>query len=861
MLSTLLWLVVGLLAVGLFIARSSVDVSRWLAVAGVVFLLLPMLGLLSWWVAVPVLAVVSVLALLAFLPDLRLRLLTGPVFRALKRGLPSMSDTERVAIEAGTVGWEAELFRGEPDYRHLHDYPKPEWSEKEQAFLDGPVEQLCLMIDDWEITHELDRLPEDLWAFIKENRFLGMIIPEEYGGLGFSHLGHSAVIEKLASRSISVAVTVMVPNSLGPAELLLNYGTQAQRDKYLSRLAIGEEIPCFALTGPEAGSDAGAIPDSGVVCKGEFEGREVLGLRLNWEKRYITLGPVATLLGLAFKAYDPDHLLGEVDELGITCALIPTHTPGVTIGRRHFPLNMAFQNGPNSGKDVFIPLDWVIGGEAGLGDGWRMLMESLGAGRGISLPALSSAGGKQACRMAGAYARVRKQFHLPVGYFEGVEEALARMGGVSYLMDSARTLTTSALDVGERPSVVTAILKYNLTELMRSVVNDAMDIHGGRGICLGPSNYLGRVYQSVPISITVEGANILTRSLIIFGQGALRCHPWLIKEMEAAHAVQPENGLQAFDRAFTAHLAYTTRNFTRAVLFGLSRDSLAEGEPRKVLHPYYRRLTRISSGFAFLADIGLAVLGGQLKRREKLSGRYADALSHMYLSSSVLKRFYDDGELEEDRVLAVWALEFSLARAEAAMADIVAEFPVRTLRRPLRWLMMPWGTRQRGPADSLGHKVARVLLKPSSSRERLTRGIFKSESPTDVAGRVEYALKLTLQAEPIERRLRESGEEPEALESRQQWLDRLQQAEVVSEEEATLLHQAGLAIRNAIMVDDFDKGLESITGSPYLSTALQPAASTATRSPAEDSGSESPNPESSDAIPSDTGDHPHDEAA
>ncbi len=841
MLSSLFWLLLGGLGLALFIARSQPDVSRWLAAAVTVFFLLPVLGLIPFALAAPFLLLTAVFAALAFLPDLRQRLVTRPVFHALKKGLPGMSDTERVAIEAGTVGWEAELFRGAPDYRLLHRYPKPELSADEQAFLDGPVEQLCQMIDDWEITHDLNRLPDELWAFIKEQRFLGMIIPREYGGLGFSHLGHSAVIEKIASRSISVAVTVMVPNSLGPAELLLHYGTQAQRDRYLARLAVGKEIPCFALTGPEAGSDAGSIPDSGVVCKGEFEGREVLGLRLNWEKRYITLGPVATLLGLAFKAYDPDHLLGDKVELGITCALIPTNTPGVSIGRRHFPLNMAFQNGPNQGKDVFIPMEWVIGEQAGLGDGWRMLMESLGAGRGISLPALSSAGGKQAARMTGAYARVRKQFHMPIGFFEGVEEALARIGGLTYLMDSARTLTTSALDEGERPSVVTAILKYNLTELMRGVINDAMDIHGGRGICLGPSNYLGRTYESVPISITVEGANILTRTMIIFGQGALRCHPWLVREMEATRVENEQEGLRAFDEALTGHLAYTTRNFMRALVFGLSRDTLAEGDRQAVLHPYYRKLTRLSSAFSLLADLGLAVLGGKLKRKEKLSGRYADALSHLYLASAVLKRYRDDGELQSDRPLAEWALKFSLAKVEASLLEVIRHFPVAALRLPLRLLLMPWGQTQPAPEDELGHEVARLLLQPSEARERLTDGIFKSDTPTDIAGKVEHALKLTLRSEPIEKRLREPALRPQPLESREQWLSRMQEAGAITTEEAILLAEATRAIREAIMVDDFDAQLNA-AASPGM-TSVTVAAETVP----------SPTP--------DSGGHSHDEAA
>ncbi|NNE63992.1 MAG: acyl-CoA dehydrogenase, partial [Gammaproteobacteria bacterium] len=496
--------------------------------------------------------------------EIRMQYFSAPLLARIKKVLPPMSETERDAIEAGTVWWESELFRGAPDWSRLRSYQKPRLTEEEQAFVDGPVEKLCEMIDDWDITHNLMDLPESIWQFLKDNRFFGMIIPKEYGGLEFSAYGHSAVVTKISARSISVGVTVMVPNSLGPAELLMHYGTKSQKDYYLPRLASGEEIPCFALTGPSAGSDAGAIPDSGIICKGEFEGKEVLGLRLNWEKRYITLGPVATVLGLAFKAYDPEGLLGGEEELGITCALIPTSTKGITIGNRHFPMNSAFQNGPNTGEDVFIPMNYIIGGQDNIGKGWRMLVESLSAGRGISLPAVGVAAGKGCSRTTGAYARIRHQFNTSIGKFEGVEEALARIGGMSYMMDAGRLLTLSALDSGEKPSVVTAILKYYNTEHMRQVINDAMDIHGGRGVCMGPSNYIARSYQSIPVGITVEGANILTRSMIIFGQGAIRCHPYLVKEMESAAMIDQSAGERAFDRALSGHMGYFISNLCRA---------------------------------------------------------------------------------------------------------------------------------------------------------------------------------------------------------------------------------------------------------------------------------------------------------
>ncbi|MFT7674341.1 MAG: acyl-CoA dehydrogenase, partial [Gammaproteobacteria bacterium] len=499
------------------IARQIITYRQVAILAGIFLALFTLWGGFSFW---PGLINWSIyLTLVVFLgnADIRKQRLSRPLLNRVKLLLPPMSETEQDAIEAGTVWWEAELFRGAPDWSKLLGYKPPSLSEQEQAFLDGPVDTLCSMLDDWEITHNQIDLSKEVWEFLKTNRFFGMIVPREYGGLEFSAYAHSEVVMKISARSVSAGVTVMVPNSLGPAELLLHYGTEEQKNHYLPRLANGREIPCFALTGPDAGSDAGSIPDTGIICHGEYQGETVLGLRLNWEKRYITLGPIATVIGLAFKAFDPDQLIGNQRELGITCALVPADTSGVIIGNRHYPMNSAFMNGPNSGKDVFIPMDFIIGGQDNIGKGWRMLVESLSVGRGISLPTQGVSAGKAACRTTGAYARIRKQFNTSIGKFEGVEEALARIGGLSYMMDAGRLLTLGALDNGEKPSVVTAILKYYNTEHMRTVLNDSMDIHGGRGICLGPSNYLGRAYQSIPVGITVEGANILTRTMIIFG--------------------------------------------------------------------------------------------------------------------------------------------------------------------------------------------------------------------------------------------------------------------------------------------------------------------------------------------------------
>ena len=559
-----------LVVIGFLVARQA-NRYLWTGLTAVYLVLWTFFHTPPVWAIVTAWTLFIPVALLLVVTPLRQKLLMRPLLDLYARILPGMSDTERDALEAGTVWWEAELFSGQPDWHHLLGYPATSLTDEEQAFLDGPVDTLCGMINDWEITEELRDLTPDTWAYMKEQGFFGMIIPRQYGGLEFSANAHSLVVMKLASVSISAGVTVMVPNSLGPAKLLLSYGTKEQKNHYLPRLANGTEIPCFALTGPEAGSDAASMPDNGVICRQDFNGEsDVLGIRLNWEKRYITLGPVATLLGLAFHLYDPEHLVGEEDDVGITLALIPTGTPGVEIGRRHFPMDQSFMNGPNRGKDVFIPMDWVIGGQAQLGNGWRMLMNCLSDGRAISLPALSVAAGKKMSRAVGAYAGVRKQFKIPIGRFEGVSEVLARIAGKAYIMNAARSLTCSALDNGEDPSVASAILKYHTTEYMRDVVNDGMDILGGRGICMGPNNFIARGYQALPIGITVEGANILTRNLIIFGQGAIRCHPFLLREMEAV----AQRDVAGFDAALLGHASLAMSNFSRSLIHGLTRGRL-----------------------------------------------------------------------------------------------------------------------------------------------------------------------------------------------------------------------------------------------------------------------------------------------
>jgi acyl-CoA dehydrogenase len=798
----LFWLaVVGLILFVVSRYRLSLPVATF---AGALLLLFSWeLGMLSGIAGSILVLLVLAVSVLFNIRPLRHQFVSLPVLKYVRAVLPPMSTTERDAIDAGTVWWEAELFRGAPNWSILSNYPEAKLTAEEQAFMDGPVETLCSMMDDWEITFELNNLPPNVWQYIKDERFLGMVISKEFGGLGFSAMAHSEVVTKLATRSVTGAVSVMVPNSLGPAELLQHYGTSKQQNHYLPRLAVGQEIPCFALTGPSAGSDAGAMPDYGVVCHGEFEGQQVLGMRVTWEKRYITLGPIATLLGLAFKAYDPDHLMGDQEDLGITCALIPTDTAGVNIGRRHFPLNQAFMNGPNSGDDVFIPMEWVIGGQDMVGQGWKMLMESLSVGRGISLPSNGVASGKAVSRFVGAYSRIRKQFNLPIGKFEGIEEALGRIAGLTYTMDAGRRLTCAALDQGEKPSVVSAILKYYNTENMRLVVNDGMDIIGGKGICMGPGNFLGRAYQAIPVGITVEGANILTRSLIIFGQGAIRCHPWLMAEINAASLPNKQEALESFDEALMGHIGYAIQNGARSLFHGLTKGYFAsspiDGENAK----YYRRLARMSAAYSFLADFAMLFLGGGMKRKEMLSGRFADGLMHMYMASAVLKRFEDTGRPAADQPLLEWSVRHALFETQVALDQILRNFPNTPIGLVLRGIVFPLGRRYRTPNDSLTQACARILLSESEARDRLTAGVYISDDPEDVTGCLEFALKAVVAAKDAERKLKTAKRTmPYGLDY-QTWLTQLTTENVITTEDAELLLTASIATKRVIDVDDF----------------------------------------------------------
>ena len=713
-------------------------------------------------VIIPLLTVVAVaVAVLIGVRPVRRALISRPIFGTYKKILPQMSDTEREALEAGTVWWDGELFRGNPDWNKMLAYPVPKLTAAEQSFMDNEVEEACRLVDDWKVSHETQDMTPEAWKYVKDNGFLGMIIPKRYGGLEFSAYAHSQVVTKLSTRSSALSVSVMVPNSLGPAELLLHYGTDEQKNHYLPRLAKGLDIPAFALTSPWAGSDAASIPDVGIVCKGMWQGKEVLGMRVTWDKRYITLGPVCTILGLAFHLYDPDGLLGSKKHIGITCALVPRDTPGADMSRRHFPLNAMFMNGPTRGKDVFMPLDYIIGGPKMAGQGWRMLMECLAAGRSISLPSSNAGMAQMTARAVGGYARVRSQFKMAVGRFEGVEEALTRIGAYTYMMDAVRKMTAGAVDLGEKPSVVSAIAKYHVTERARQVVNDGMDIVGGKGICLGPSNFMGRAYQQIPIGITVEGANILTRSLILFGQGAIRCHPFVLKEMQAAHHPDARQGLVDFDKALFGHIGFTIGHAFGAMFKGVtgshfvSAPSNVAPETRR----YYQQLTRFSAAFAFLSDISMLVMGGELKRREKLSARLGDILSMLYLCSATLKRYESEGRQQADAPMMHWAIWDAMYKAQMAFDGVIANFPNKFIGRMLYRIIFPLGHPYDVPSDKIGHQVAKLLIEPSASRDRLTAETYVPMDESQAVGAVELALKATIEAEPIEAKIRVAEKE------------------------------------------------------------------------------------------------------
>jgi acyl-CoA dehydrogenase len=750
---------------------------------------------------VPIWIVFGVLVLVLSVPQLRRLLLTTWIVQGIRslKLLPSISETEQAAIEAGTIWVEREFFSGRPNWQRLLQASYPELTPEAQAFLDGPVEQVCHMASDWEIYNRRD-LPPELWRYLKQERFFGLLIPQEYGGLGFSHLAYSAVMTKLASRSFTHTATVGVTNSLGPAKLLLYYGTPTQKQHYLPRLARGEEIPCFALTEPQAGSDAASITSNGVVFRGD-DGQ--LYLRLNWKKRYITLGAIATLLGLAFRLKDPDNLLGRGEDVGITCALIPTQTPGVMLGRRHDPMGVPFYNSPTEGHDVVVSVDQIIGGVEQAGQGWKMLMQALAAGRGISFPATCTGVAKLVARVTGDYTRVRRQFGLPIGRFEGIEEPLARIGSFTYLIEAVRRYTCGAVDQGEQPAVVSAIAKYTTTELARKIVNDGMDILGGAGICRGPRNLLANIYSAIPIPITVEGSNILTRTMIIFGQGAIRCHPYVYDEITALN----RSDLVAFDVAFWSHIGMIIRNGFRAVLLNLSRGALARFPVSGPTAVYYRKLAWATATFALFTDLSMISLGGSLKRRERLTGRFADILSWLYLGTATLRRYEAEGRQPQDLAYVDWVMNYAFAQMQQAFVGILSNLPVpglgALLRGPVLWW---WQFNPIGifPSDSLGSEIAQQMQTPSQDRDRLTAGIYLPTTAPEALGRLEEAFRLVNQAEPIFKKIKiasQSGQLPSG--KPEQLIAAALKAGVIRADEAELLHQAEALRQDAIQVDSF----------------------------------------------------------
>jgi acyl-CoA dehydrogenase len=760
------------------------------------------------------------------LPPLRRALVTAPILALYRKILPQMSQTEKEALEAGTVWWEGDLFGGRPDWNKLLAYPQPQLTAEEQSFLDNETEQLCALVNDWDTTQVHHDMSPAAWQFAKDKGFLGMIIPKRYGGLEFSAYAHSQVVTKLSTRCSAAAVSVMVPNSLGPAELLLHYGTDEQKNHYLPRLAKGIDIPAFALTSPQAGSDAASIPDSGIVCKGLFEGREVLGMRVTWDKRYITLGPICTVLGLAFRLFDPDHLLGQEEDLGITCALVPTHHQGVDIGRRHFPLNAVFQNGPTWGKDVFMPIEWIIGGPKMAGQGWRMLMECLAAGRSISLPGSNTGMQKLAVRATGGYARVRSQFKMPIGKFEGIQEPLARMGGNLYMCDAARVMTAGAIDLGEKPSVVSAIVKYHVTERARMVVNDAMDILGGKGICLGPNNFMGRAYQQIPVAITVEGANILTRSLIIFGQGAIRCHPYVLKEMQAAGESDKAKALRDFDDALFSHIGFVVSNGARAFVMGVTGSHFVS-VPANIApeaRRYYQQLTRFSAAFAFISDVSMLVMGGDLKRKEKLSARLGDILSLMYLSSATLKRYEADGRPQADAPLMHWSIWDAMFKAQNAFEGVISNYPSKLAAFILHQAIFPMGRPYVVPSDKLGGEVARLLVEPSATRDRLTSGMYIPHDEKDAIGVIELALEAVIKAEQVEAGIRAAQKAGRIAGRNADELARAAHEKgIITGEDLALMQRAARLRQEVIRVDDFPQDFSVEQKQPVRHPAGLPA--------------------------------------
>lgn len=775
-------------------------------VAVTLFTKMSVIALIIFWILFLSVAVFSLIQ------TLRIRFISGSLIKKLQTRMPAISDTEREAIEAGNVWWEKDLFCGRPDWRAFLKFPKPELSAEEKAFLDNEVEVLCTMLDDWKIVNDERDLPKEVWDFLKQKGFFGLVIPKEFGGKGFSALAHSTVVTKIATRSISAAVNTMVPNSLGPAELVFHYGTDEQKKHYLPRLAHGEEVPCFALTGPEAGSDAGSITDTGVVCYGEYNGKKTLGIRLNWDKRYITLAPIATVLGLAIRLYDPEHLLGNKENLGITLCLIPTDLPGVEIGNRHLPLHLAFMNGPTRGKNVFIPIDWIIGSVKRAGQGWKMLMECLSIGRSISLPALSTACGKLAYRMTGAYAQIRKQFNTSIANFEGIEEALGEIAGMVYTLEACRQLTCSALDNNIRPSIVSAIAKYQMTEMARKILERAMDVHAGHMIQVGPRNFLAHGHIGIPICITVEGANILTRNLIIFGQGAIRCHPYILREVELFSAGESQQNTKLLDKLIFSHVGFALSNLVRSFFMGLTGAHLVLAPKRDKTAKYFRQLTRMSSALALLSDMCMLILGGNLKRKERISARLGDILSELYLSSAILKYYEDQGRPDADWDYVQWSVEYSLSRIQIACDQLLDNFPIKWVGKVLRFVIFPFGRSYKKPSDSLCHKVVKTMLVPSEFRDRLTQYCFIGPDENFATFRLEDALGKIIEVDPLLKKFQKitRGDKVRGELNFQEKIDAALKSQQLTAEEALKLREYFTLYHQVIAVDEFSFDLKEV---------------------------------------------------
>mgnify|MGYP001276034725 CR=1 FL=1 len=790
-----------ILIICLFLSYKRIDYKTSSAALGATIVIFTLFGPSFFW---------SIILWLIFLPFLCLNIavlrkeyLTAPIYNSLKNKLPKLSSTEREALEAGGVWWEGEFFSGMPNWDKLLNLKPGKLSKEEQDFLDGPTEELCAMLDDWEINHNLLDLPDKAWEYLKEKKFFSLIIPKKYGGLGFSPLAVSLILSKASSCNSTLTSIMSVPNSLGPAELLLHYGTEEQKDYWLPRLAEGTDIPCFALTSPRAGSDATAIMDHGIICKKQYEGKETIGINLNWDKRYITLAPIATVLGLAVKLSDPDHLIGDKDDYGITAVLVPTNLDGITIGRRHLPMGIPFQNGPTQGKNVFVPIDSIIGGQKMAGKGWKMLVELLSIGRGIALPSNAVGGAQTAIYATGAYANLRKQFGMSIGKFEGVGEAIARMAGYTYIIKSGSRVTCAAINQGEKPAVPSAILKYHNTELSRIIIKDAVDIHAGKLVILGPKNYLGNRFAGSVVPVTVEGANILTRSLIIFGQGAIRCHPFVLPELNAMTDDDQEKGINSFDKLFFKHLGYSVSNAIRSLIMGITFAKFSFTPRKNSLSSYYQQVNRYSASFALVTDVAMLFLGGDLKRKELLSARLGDVLSYLYFTSMVLKNYEDEGSPKEDLPLVEWSCRFLLYRAQEQLHGFLRNFPNRFIAKILRILVFPRGRSFSSPSDKLGNSIVDLMITPSESRDRLCSGMFNDKK--GYIGSLNNTLLLAEQIKPINNKIIQATKEK--VLSSESFLDQVKEAEekgIISSSEKEKIIDFDARMMEVISVDDFD---------------------------------------------------------